>query len=51
MHRGAIRAIIIPENHILLVHSNRGDYKFPGLMLKKPILSLYKDKFIREVAF
>ncbi|MDX8365658.1 NUDIX hydrolase [Cytobacillus sp. IB215665] len=30
IYREAIRAIIISKNHILLVHSNRGDYKFPG---------------------
>jgi 8-oxo-dGTP pyrophosphatase MutT (NUDIX family) len=28
--REAVRAIIITNNNILLVHSNRGDYKFPG---------------------
>ncbi|MEI5909584.1 NUDIX domain-containing protein [Bacillus spongiae] len=28
--REAVRGIIISNNRILLVHSNRGDYKFPG---------------------
>ena len=28
--REAVRAIIITNNNILLVQSNRGDYKFPG---------------------
>jgi hypothetical protein len=27
-HREAVRAIIIEDNQILLVHSNLGDYKF-----------------------
>lgn len=29
-YREAVRAIIIHNNKILLVHSNIGDYKFPG---------------------
>jgi ADP-ribose pyrophosphatase YjhB (NUDIX family) len=28
--REAVRAIIIVDNKILLIRSNRGDYKFPG---------------------
>ena len=28
--RVAVRAIIMKNNHILLVQSNRGDFKFPG---------------------
>jgi 8-oxo-dGTP pyrophosphatase MutT (NUDIX family) len=30
IQREAVRAIIINNNNILLVQSNRGDYKFPG---------------------
>ncbi|WP_163195103.1 NUDIX hydrolase [Clostridium thermarum] len=29
-HREAVRAIIIRDNMLLIVHSNKGDYKFPG---------------------
>ena len=29
-YREAVRAIIMKGNRILLVHNNRGDYKFPG---------------------
>lgn len=28
--REAVRAIILNQNKVLLVHSNKGDYKFPG---------------------
>jgi ADP-ribose pyrophosphatase YjhB (NUDIX family) len=30
IERIAVRAIIMKNNHILLVQSNRGDFKFPG---------------------
>ena len=30
IYREAVRAIIFNNDHILLVQSNRGDYKFPG---------------------
>jgi len=30
IQREAVRAIIMNNNHILLVQSNKGDYKFPG---------------------
>lgn len=29
-HRKAVRAIIIKSSNILMVNSNKGDYKFPG---------------------
>ncbi|WP_139902044.1 NUDIX hydrolase [Clostridium thermarum] len=29
-HREAVRAVIIRDNKLLMVHSNKGDYKFPG---------------------
>lgn len=29
-YREAVRAIILQNNNILMVHSNKGDYKFPG---------------------
>ena len=28
--RRAVRAIVIQDNKILMVHTNKGDYKFPG---------------------
>lgn len=28
--REAVRAIVIRDGHILMVHSNKGDFKFPG---------------------
>ncbi|WP_078380682.1 NUDIX hydrolase [Sutcliffiella halmapala] len=34
-NREAVRAIIIKDKKILLVHSNLGDYKFPGGGLEK----------------
>lgn len=33
--RDAVRAIIIKNNRILMVHTNKGDYKFPGGGIKK----------------
>ncbi len=33
--RRAVRAIIIKDNKILMVHTNKGDYKFPGGGVKK----------------
>jgi 8-oxo-dGTP pyrophosphatase MutT (NUDIX family) len=29
-HREAVRAVILKGNYILMVHTNKGDYKFPG---------------------
>jgi len=29
-HRDAVRAVIVRGNDILMVHNNKGDYKFPG---------------------
>ena len=29
-YREAVRAVIIQNNNILMVHCNKGDYKFPG---------------------
>ena len=29
-HREAIRGIILKDNKFLMIHSNKGDYKFPG---------------------
>lgn len=35
IERIAIRAIILDNDQILLMHSNRGDFKFPGGGLEK----------------
>lgn len=34
-YREAVRAVIFQDNKILMVHSNRGDYKLPGGGVKK----------------
>ena len=34
-NRYAARAIVIQDNKILMVHTNKGDYKFPGGGIKK----------------
>lgn len=35
VRRHAVRAIIINKDYILMVHNNKGDYKFPGGGVKK----------------
>ena len=45
--RIAIRAIIVANNHILLVQSNRGDFKFPGGGVEKN--ESHEECLIREV--
>lgn len=30
IHREAVRAVIVENNKILMVYTNKGDYKFPG---------------------
>ena len=45
--RQAVRAIIIRENKILMVHTNRGDYKFPGGGIKK--FETHEQALRREV--
>lgn len=47
-HREAIRAIILQKNKILLVHTNKGDYKFPGGGVEGN--ESHSDCLIREVA-
>lgn len=46
-NRIAIRGVIIRADKILLVKSNRGDYKFPGGGLK--FYEKHEDTLIREV--
>lgn len=46
--RQAVRAIIIQDSKILMVHTNKGDYKFPGGGIKKN--ESHEDALRREVA-
>lgn len=45
--RQAVRAIVIKDNKILMVHTNKGDYKFPGGGIKKS--ETHEDALRREV--
>lgn len=45
--RQAVRAIIIRDHKILMVHTNKGDYKFPGGGIKK--LESHEEALRREV--
>ncbi|MEI4769527.1 NUDIX domain-containing protein [Psychrobacillus sp. FJAT-51614] len=47
-YREAIRSIILEKNKILLVHSNKGDYKFPGGGVEGN--ESHSECLIREVA-
>ncbi len=47
-YREAVRAIIIQDHKILLIHSNLGDYKFPGGGLEKN--ESHTNGLLREVA-
>ncbi|PAE26190.1 MULTISPECIES: NUDIX domain-containing protein [Bacillaceae] len=46
--REAVRAVILGENGILLVRSNRGEYKFPGGGVKEN--EHWHDALLREIA-
>ncbi|WP_206867807.1 NUDIX domain-containing protein [Clostridium zeae] len=48
INRQAIRAVILCENRILLVHTNKGDYKFPGGGANKD--ETHEDTLKREVS-
>ncbi|MBT2636671.1 NUDIX domain-containing protein [Bacillus sp. ISL-39] len=47
IERIAVRAVIIKNHHILLVQSNRGDFKFPGGGVEKN--ESYEECLKREV--
>lgn len=47
-YREAVRAVIIQDHKILLIHSNLGDYKFPGGGLEKN--ESHTNGLLREVA-
>lgn len=46
-YREAVRAIILQDNNIFMVHTNKGDYKFPGGGVKKA--ESHEDTLKREV--
>lgn len=45
--RQAVRAIILKDNKILMVHTNKGDYKFPGGGIKRQ--ESHEEALRREV--
>lgn len=47
IQRQAVRAIIVNENKILLIQTNRGDYKFPGGGVEEN--ESYAEALMREV--
>ncbi len=47
-YREAIRAVILRNNKILLIHTNKGDYKFPGGGVEGQ--ESHSECLIREVA-
>lgn len=46
-YRQAVRAVILKDNKVLMVHTNRGDYKFPGGGIEEN--ENYEDALRREV--
>lgn len=46
-YRQAVRGIIVKDNKILMVHTNKGDYKFPGGGVNKE--EIFEETLIREV--
>lgn len=46
-HREAVRAVIIRGNTILMIYTNKGDYKFPGGGIEDG--ETHQDAVIREV--
>lgn len=46
-HREAVRAVILKGENILLVHTNKGDFKFPGGGMNKE--ENHEQTLIREV--
>lgn len=45
--RQAVRAIVLKDNKILMVHTNKGDYKFPGGGIKRQ--ESHEEALRREV--
>lgn len=47
--REAVRAVIIKNNKILMVHNNKGDYKFPGGGVEEGEGEEHSNAIVREV--
>ncbi|HYK73295.1 MAG TPA: NUDIX domain-containing protein [Pseudoneobacillus sp.] len=47
-YREAVRAVIVRDGQILLIHSNKGDYKFPGGGVEKG--ESHDHALLREIA-
>ncbi|WP_413299954.1 NUDIX domain-containing protein [Bacillus sp. 1P10SD] len=47
-NREAVRAVILHKNTFLLIHSNRGDYKFPGGGVERN--ESHTEALLREIA-
>lgn len=45
--RQAIRGVIFKDNNIFMIHTNKGDYKFPGGGIKKG--ETYEETLKREI--
>lgn len=45
--RDAVRAIVYKDNRLLMIHTNEGDYKFPGGGIEEE--ESHKDAVIREL--
>ena len=45
--RQAVRAVVLKDNKILMVHTNKGDYKFPGGGIKRQ--ESHEEALRREV--
>lgn len=46
--REAVRGVVVQNNNILLIHSNKGDYKFPGGGIEQD--ESHSDALLREIA-
>ncbi len=46
-HRQAVRGIIFRDNKILMVYTNKGDYKFPGGGVNKE--ETFEEALVRDV--
>lgn len=47
IRRQAVRAVVLKDNKLLLIHTNKGDYKFPGGGMEQE--ESHQETIIREV--
>lgn len=47
VYRQAVRAVVFKDNKLLVIHTNKGDYKFPGGGIEQE--ENHNDALIREV--